>query len=105
MRLSASAIPRLLVCQAAAVLPQARYQTSHADDGQDRHEEMESAVTRGDIASIPDAVRELVLDTHHTLEAAGALYAATGFVAIEPYNDNPNATRWYAKNLDAGAAS
>ena len=43
--------------------------------------------------------RELVLDTHHTLEAAGALYARTGFRAIGPYNDNPNATRWYAKAL------
>ncbi len=42
---------------------------------------------------------ELVLDTHHTLEAAGALYARTGFVSIEPYNDNPNATRWYRKSL------
>lgn len=44
---------------------------------------------------------ELVLDTHHTLEAAGGLYASTGFVRIEPYNDNPNATRWYAKPLTA----
>jgi GNAT superfamily N-acetyltransferase len=43
---------------------------------------------------------ELVLDTHHTLEAAGALYAASGFEAIDPYNDNPNATRWYGKVLD-----
>lgn len=43
--------------------------------------------------------RELVLDTHHTLEAAGALYAASGFEAIDPYNDNPNATRWYGKPL------
>ncbi|EPD86896.1 hypothetical protein HMPREF1529_00072 [Microbacterium sp. oral taxon 186 str. F0373] len=42
---------------------------------------------------------ELVLDTHHTLEAAGALYARSGFTAIEPYNDNPNATRWYGKVL------
>lgn len=42
---------------------------------------------------------ELVLDTHHTLEAAGALYARAGFTAIEPYNDNPNATRWYGKVL------
>lgn len=42
---------------------------------------------------------ELVLDTHHTLEAAGALYARSGFTAIEPYNDNPNATRWYGKHL------
>lgn len=42
---------------------------------------------------------ELVLDTHHSLEAAGALYARTGFVPIDPYNDNPNATRWYSKVL------
>ncbi|WP_438353314.1 GNAT family N-acetyltransferase [Microbacterium sp. CJ88] len=42
---------------------------------------------------------ELVLDTHHSLEAAAGLYAATGFVATEPFNDNPNATRWYAKEL------
>lgn len=42
---------------------------------------------------------ELVLDTHHTLEAAGALYARSGFEPIEPYNDNPNATRWYCKLL------
>jgi GNAT superfamily N-acetyltransferase len=42
---------------------------------------------------------ELVLDTHHTLEAAGSLYARSGFTSIEPYNDNPNATRWYGKPL------
>ncbi len=42
---------------------------------------------------------ELVLDTHHTLEAAGGLYEASGFSAIDPYNDNPNATRWYGKAL------
>lgn len=42
---------------------------------------------------------ELVLDTHHTLEAAGALYARSGFVEIEPYNRNPNASRWYGKRL------
>lgn len=43
--------------------------------------------------------RELVLDTHHTLEAAGSLYARSGFGAVAPYNDNPNATRWYGKPL------
>lgn len=48
--------------------------------------------------------RELVLDTHHSLEAAGALYARTGFVAIDPYNDNPNASRWYGKVLSADPA-
>ena len=43
--------------------------------------------------------RELVLDTHHSLTAAAGLYAATGFVEIDRYNDNPNATRWYAKDI------
>ncbi|WP_345752872.1 GNAT family N-acetyltransferase [Microbacterium rhizophilus] len=43
--------------------------------------------------------RELVLDTHHTLEAAAALYARTGFAPIEAYNDNPNATVWLRKIL------
>lgn len=42
---------------------------------------------------------EVVLDTHHTLAAAGALYARSGYATIEPYNDNPNATRWYGKPL------
>ena len=42
---------------------------------------------------------ELVLDTHHTLAAAGGLYVSAGFEPIEPYNDNPNATRWYGKAL------
>ncbi|MFT4305375.1 MAG: GNAT family N-acetyltransferase [Microbacterium sp.] len=42
---------------------------------------------------------ELVLDTHDSLRAAGALYASAGFSPIAPYNDNPNATRWYGKRL------
>lgn len=45
---------------------------------------------------------ELVLDTHHTLAAAGRLYEGAGFVAIDPYNDNPNATRWYGKRIGGG---
>ncbi len=45
---------------------------------------------------------ELVLDTHHSLTAAGHLYANMGYCQIEPYNDNPNATRWYGKTLDTG---
>ena len=43
--------------------------------------------------------RELVLDTHHSLEAAAALYARAGFTTVEPYNDNPNATVWLGKVL------
>jgi GNAT superfamily N-acetyltransferase len=41
----------------------------------------------------------LVLDTHHTLESAGHLYRRSGFAEIDRYNDNPNATRWYRKEL------
>ncbi len=42
---------------------------------------------------------ELVLDTHHSLAAAAGLYASSGVVTIPPYNENPNATRWYGKRL------
>ena len=42
---------------------------------------------------------ELVLDTNSSLEAAGGLYRSAGFVNVEPYNDNPNATDWFAKKL------
>jgi len=49
--------------------------------------------------AIAFGAQELVLDTHHSLTAAGRLYASSGFVEIPPYNDNPNASRWYAKRL------
>ncbi|KAA9111046.1 GNAT family N-acetyltransferase [Microbacterium rhizomatis] len=42
---------------------------------------------------------QLVLDTHHSLEAAAGLYRSAGFALTERFNDNPNATRWYAKSL------
>ena len=42
---------------------------------------------------------ELVLDTNDSLLAAGALYKSHGYLEIEPYNDNPNATTWYRKVL------
>lgn len=40
-----------------------------------------------------------VLDTNDSLTAAGGLYRTSGYETIEPYNDNPNATTWYAKAL------
>jgi hypothetical protein len=43
---------------------------------------------------MPRAYGEVVLDTHHTLDAAGALYAHSGYVSIPPYNDNSNVTVW-----------
>lgn len=42
---------------------------------------------------------EAVLDTNASLEAAGGLYRSNGYVDIEPYNANPNATNWYGKRL------
>ena len=41
----------------------------------------------------------VVLDTNASLEAAGNLYRRAGYVDVAPYNDNPNATNWYAKRL------
>jgi GNAT superfamily N-acetyltransferase len=41
----------------------------------------------------------LLLDTNRSLEAAGGLYRSAGFEPVEPYNDNPNATDWFAKPL------
>ncbi|MBA8815831.1 GNAT superfamily N-acetyltransferase [Microbacterium halimionae] len=42
---------------------------------------------------------DLVLDTHHSLDAAARLYARAGFAPIAAYNDNPNATVWLRKVL------
>ncbi|KZE90163.1 hypothetical protein AVP41_01573 [Microbacterium sp. TNHR37B] len=42
---------------------------------------------------------EMVLDTHHTLTAAGSLYTAHEYTPIDAYNDNPNATVWLGKTL------
>lgn len=42
---------------------------------------------------------EIVLDTNASLVAAGALYRSSGYRNIEPYNDNPNATDWFAKTV------
>ena len=44
---------------------------------------------------------ELVLDTNSSLAAAGGLYRSSGYLDIAAYNDNPNATHWYAKSLTA----
>ena len=42
---------------------------------------------------------EVVLDTNTSQAAAARLYARSGYREIAPYNDNPNATTWYAKSL------
>lgn len=43
--------------------------------------------------------QQLVLDTNDSLIAAAGLYSSSGFSTIAAYNDNPNATTWYAKEL------
>jgi len=43
--------------------------------------------------------REAVLDTNAILTAAQGLYRTSGYAEIPPYNDTPNATRWFAKAL------
>jgi GNAT superfamily N-acetyltransferase len=42
---------------------------------------------------------EIVLDTNERLAAAQSLYRSSGYVDVEPYNDNPNATHWFRKGL------
>lgn len=49
--------------------------------------------------ALPLGAREIVLDTNSNLEAAGGLYRSHGYLPIEAYNDNPNATDWYRKAL------
>jgi GNAT superfamily N-acetyltransferase len=40
-----------------------------------------------------------VLDTNATLTSALALYRAHGWDEVAPYNENPEATHWFAKQL------
>lgn len=41
----------------------------------------------------------IVLDTNASQAEAANLYRSTGYAEIEPYNDNPNATHWFGKDL------
>jgi GNAT superfamily N-acetyltransferase len=42
---------------------------------------------------------EVVLDTNAALIEAGGLYRSSGYAEVSPYNDNPNATHWFRKEL------
>ena len=42
---------------------------------------------------------DVVLDTNARLEAAQGLYRSSGYLDVPPYNDNPNATHWFRKEL------
>jgi GNAT superfamily N-acetyltransferase len=43
--------------------------------------------------------RTVLLDTNRSLAEAQAMYGARGYVATEPYNDNPYADFWFEKRL------
>lgn len=64
MTLSASASARGLACPASLVLPQQDYRTKFADAGNERHDEQEEQVERGDLSGLPDEVRELIPANH-----------------------------------------
>lgn len=41
----------------------------------------------------------VVLDTNERLAAAQGLYRSSGYSEVAPYNENPNATHWFRKEL------
>ena len=45
--------------------------------------------------------RWIVLATNESLRVAQHLYTSGGYSAVPPYNDNPNATHWFAKRVAA----
>ncbi|WP_461030681.1 GNAT family N-acetyltransferase [Streptomyces sparsus] len=50
-------------------------------------------------AAAERGVDRIVLDTRSELVGATALYERHGYLAVSPYNSNPEADRWYAKPL------
>jgi GNAT superfamily N-acetyltransferase len=47
----------------------------------------------------------VVLDTNASQVEAAGLYRSSGYVEVEPYNDNPNATHWFSKAVRAADQS
>ena len=57
------------------------------------------------LRELENAARDLgmhrvVLDTAAPLDRATALYQSSGYVEVPPFNANPYAARWFAKDLD-----
>ncbi|WP_203756738.1 GNAT family N-acetyltransferase [Cellulomonas chitinilytica] len=48
-------------------------------------------------------VRTLRLETNETLREAVALYRSSGYDEVEPFNDEPYAHHWFAKDLTPDA--
>ncbi|MGN6723256.1 MAG: GNAT family N-acetyltransferase [Marmoricola sp.] len=60
--------------------------------------------SRGLIAELENRARRfgaelIVLDTNESLTAAQHLYRTSGFEETTAYNDNKNATHWFAKRI------
>lgn len=56
-------------------------------------------LTALEVAAVDLGHRELRLDTHVALGSAMGLYRAAGYREVPPYNDNPDATHWFARTL------
>ena len=78
IRVSASAVPRLLACPGSAHLPHADYRTEYADAGTEHHAELEAALDLGDTDGLhPDIVALIPPGAQQTTEAAFAYDVAT----------------------------
>jgi hypothetical protein len=92
-RLTASAVPRALACPASLVLPQSEYRTEYADQGHERHEEMEDAAEH-DRSKLPDEVQRLIMPG----DVLGAEMAFAYDVATDTARDlGPIAKRDYER--------
>lgn len=56
-------------------------------------------LTALEAAAVDLGAQRGVLDTNVTLTSALALYRAAGWEEVPPYNDNTEATHWFAKDL------
>ncbi len=90
MIISASSIPRLLLCPASASLPQHDYRTQAAEDGQDRHADMEAAADVGDHEALPGVVASLILPGDELLAEVSFAYDVSADTArmIGPVHRN-----------------
>ena len=78
MNPTASAIGRVLVCPASAVLPHEQYENEYADEGTANHAEVEDAIGKGDTSKLPLELADLLDGMEIRSEVAVAYNVATG---------------------------
>jgi GNAT superfamily N-acetyltransferase len=91
----------LIGCGGVRLLDEARAEVKHLylrehARGQGRGREL---LARLETVASGLGARSVVLDTNATLAVAQALYRSAGYREVQRYNDNPNATHWFAKDL------